>query len=120
MVILCAMCRFIHRSTGLQSVRSHSLFVPSPLQHATWQLGAPTLSMFYGLRLVASIVESQLLLGYTVITDAVQVGSLDWWGGGAVHGAAVAAGWWPGLHHGRLADGGNTPRHAMRSSLCCP
>ncbi|KAL4857549.1 hypothetical protein ACK3TF_002404 [Chlorella vulgaris] len=41
--------------------------------HATWQLGAPTLSMFYGLRLVASIVESQLLLGYTVITDAVQI-----------------------------------------------
>ena len=44
-----------------------------PLQHATWQLGAPTLSMFYGLRLVASIVLSELLLGYTVITSAVQV-----------------------------------------------
>ncbi|EFN60112.1 expressed protein [Chlorella variabilis] len=41
--------------------------------HATWQLGAPTLSMFYGLRLVASIVLSELLLGYTVITSAVQI-----------------------------------------------
>lgn len=42
-------------------------------QHATWQLGAPTISMFYGLRLVASILLSKALLGATLITDAVQV-----------------------------------------------
>jgi hypothetical protein len=76
----CALCAASSIAQRDFTQYDRTLFVPSPLQHATWQLGAPTLSMFYGLRLVASIVESQLLLGYTVITDAVQVGSLDWWG----------------------------------------
>ena len=43
------------------------------IQHATWQLGAPTVSMFYGLRLVASILESKLILSTTVITSGVQI-----------------------------------------------
>ena len=43
------------------------------IQHATWRLGAPTVSMFYGLRLVAAIVESKIVLGVTVITTGLQV-----------------------------------------------
>ncbi|PRW61466.1 hypothetical protein C2E21_0666 [Chlorella sorokiniana] len=43
------------------------------LQHTTWQLGAPMVSLFYGLRLVASIIESKIVLSYTVITTGVQI-----------------------------------------------
>lgn len=47
--------------------------LPHPLlQHTTWQLGAPMVSLFYGLRLVASIIESKIVLSYTVITTGVQ------------------------------------------------
>lgn len=42
------------------------------IQYATWVLGAPTVSMFYGLRLVAAIVESKIILGATVIKEPVQ------------------------------------------------
>lgn len=42
------------------------------IQYATWVLGAPTVSMFYGLRLVAAIVESKIILGATVIREPVQ------------------------------------------------
>jgi hypothetical protein len=55
---------------------AHPLTPPAPiplLQYATWQLGAPTLSMLYGLRLIASIIESKILLQYTIITKAIQV-----------------------------------------------
>jgi hypothetical protein len=37
------------------------------------QLDAPTVSMFYGLRHVASILESKLILSTTVITSGVQI-----------------------------------------------
>ncbi|KAI7838425.1 hypothetical protein COHA_007797 [Chlorella ohadii] len=43
------------------------------LQHTTWQLGAPMVSLFYGLRLVASIIESKIILSYTVISTGVQI-----------------------------------------------
>ncbi|KAL4438959.1 hypothetical protein ABPG77_006896 [Micractinium sp. CCAP 211/92] len=43
------------------------------LQHTTWQLGAPLVSMLYGLRLVASILLSKAILSYTVIDSAVQI-----------------------------------------------
>jgi drug/metabolite transporter (DMT)-like permease len=43
------------------------------IQYSTWVLGAPTVSMFYGLRLVAAIVESNLILGTTVIKEPVQI-----------------------------------------------
>ncbi|KAL4452756.1 hypothetical protein ABPG75_008418 [Micractinium tetrahymenae] len=43
------------------------------LQHTTWQLGAPLVSMLYGLRLVASILLSKAILSYTVIETAVQI-----------------------------------------------
>ena len=45
----------------------------SAIQHATWQLDAPTVSMFYGLRHVASILESKLILSTTVITSGLQI-----------------------------------------------
>ena len=43
------------------------------IQHSTWQLGAPTVSMFYGLRLVASILFSKFILSTTVVTSGVQI-----------------------------------------------
>lgn len=52
--------------------RATPLFARLHLQHTTWQLGAPMVSLFYGLRLVASIVESKIILSYTVITTGVQ------------------------------------------------
>lgn len=45
----------------------------STLQHATWQLGAPTVSIFFGLRLVFSVLQSKLLLHATIITQPVQI-----------------------------------------------
>lgn len=49
------------------------LHVPAPpLQHATWQLGAPSVSLFFGVRLVAAVAAQQLLLSSTVITSGVQ------------------------------------------------
>lgn len=47
-----------------------------PPQNATWQLGAPTVSMVYGLRLIAAIVEQRLILGATVITSGLQIGGV--------------------------------------------
>ncbi|KAI7839517.1 hypothetical protein COHA_006784 [Chlorella ohadii] len=41
------------------------------IQYSTWVLGAPTVSMFYGLRLVAAIVESKIILGATVIKEPI-------------------------------------------------
>ena len=43
------------------------------LQYTTWALGAPIVSMLYGLRLVASILFSMAILNYTVIRTPVQV-----------------------------------------------
>ncbi|EFN51960.1 hypothetical protein CHLNCDRAFT_139635 [Chlorella variabilis] len=58
------------------------------IQHSTWQLGAPTVSMFYGLRLISSIIESQLLLDYTIIKTGVQIA------GSAITVAAVTVYMW--------------------------
>lgn len=52
--------------------------LPARLQHTTWQLGAPLVSMLYGLRLVASILLSKAILSYTVIDTGLQVGSGRW------------------------------------------
>lgn len=53
------------------------LHVPAPpLQHATWQLGAPSVSLFFGVRLVAAVAAQQLLLSSTVITSGVQIGGV--------------------------------------------
>ena len=72
----------------------------SLLQHSTWQLGAPTVSMFYGLRLISSIIESQLLLDYTIIKTGVQVSRNGYAGQQpaqrppeGMHRAAAQAGW---------------------------
>ncbi|KAI7835570.1 hypothetical protein COHA_010531 [Chlorella ohadii] len=43
------------------------------MQHAIWQLGAPTVAMFVGLRLVCAVVLSKIVLGATTIKTAVQV-----------------------------------------------
>ncbi|PSC74038.1 hypothetical protein C2E20_2672 [Micractinium conductrix] len=43
------------------------------LQYTTWALGAPIVSMLYGLRLVASILFSMAILNYTVIRTPVQI-----------------------------------------------
>lgn len=45
-------------------------------QHAIWQLGAPTVAMFVGLRLVCAVVLSKAVLGVTTIQTAVQVRGL--------------------------------------------
>lgn len=53
---------------------SPTCFLKQPRkQHTTWRLGAPLVSMLYGLRLVASILLSKLAMGYTVIRTGVQV-----------------------------------------------
>lgn len=44
-----------------------------PLQNATWQLGAPLTSLLYGFRLVAAIVEQQLILGTVVVSSGLQI-----------------------------------------------
>lgn len=41
--------------------------VPCPPQNATWALGAPLVSMLYGLRLVFAILEQKAVLGTTVM-----------------------------------------------------
>lgn len=45
------------------------------LQYATWHLGAPTVSMFYGLRLVFTLLMSRAIMGANIITRPVQVGA---------------------------------------------
>lgn len=46
---------------------------PARLQVCVWKLGAPTASMFFGLRLVFSVVLSTPILGSTIIKTGVQV-----------------------------------------------
>lgn len=70
-----------------------STHAPAPavvMQHTTWQLGAPMVSLFYGLRLVASIIESKIILSYTVISTGVQASAGSWHAFGT--GAARAYG----------------------------
>lgn len=43
------------------------------MQYACWMVGAPTVAMFVGLRLVLAIALSKLVLGVTIIETAVQV-----------------------------------------------
>ncbi|KAL4425701.1 hypothetical protein ABPG75_009717 [Micractinium tetrahymenae] len=57
------------------------------LMNATWVLGAPTIAMFYGLRLVASIVETKFILQTTIISSAVQAAA----GGSCQRQAVMAA-----------------------------
>lgn len=47
---------------------------PLPAQNATWRLGAPTVSLFFGARLVAAVAEQWLLLQHSIIQSGVQVG----------------------------------------------
>lgn len=82
---------------------------PRP-QLCVWRLGAPTASMFFGLRLVFSVVLSTPILGSTIIQTGVQVcvcvcvGRLGWAAAlrfGALwlqrlSGAALVAGCWAG------------------------
>lgn len=53
------------------------------------------MSMFYGLRLVAAIVESKIVLGATVIKEPVQVGVQ----------LLAAQGWNPQLMRSRVGRG---------------
>jgi len=43
------------------------------LQESTWRLGGTTVSMFFGLRLIGSVVGSQVVLGTTIVQTGVQV-----------------------------------------------
>jgi hypothetical protein len=47
---------------------------PAGLQHATWKLSAPIVSLFYGLRLVFTVIQSKVILGTTIIQTPLQVG----------------------------------------------
>lgn len=69
--------------------------IPSPRltpQLCVWRLGAPTASMFFGLRLVFSVVLSTPILGSTIIQTGVQIAGV------AITAAAVTAyafsQWW--------------------------
>lgn len=54
-------------------------------QHAVWQLGAPTVSLMAGLRLVSAILLSRLILGTSAVQTGVQVG----WAGLHLNGGMV-------------------------------
>lgn len=53
-----------------------------------WQLGAPTVSLMAGLRLVSAIVLSRLILGTSAVQTGVQVGG---WGAKPEHGLTARA-----------------------------
>ena len=57
---------------------------PRLVKVCVWKLGAPTAAMFFGLRLVFSVVLSTPILGTTVIQTGVQVRGLG--GSGAEAG----------------------------------
>jgi len=60
------------RALAARSLTTDCLCTAPCCVRSTWVLGAPTVSMFYGLRLVAAIVESKIILGATVIKEPVQ------------------------------------------------
>lgn len=49
------------------------------LQWATWKLGGNLVALFFGLRLITSVVGSKIILGQTVVQTGVQVGGLIEW-----------------------------------------
>ena len=59
------------------------------IQWATWTLGAATVSLLFGLRLVLSVAFSKAVLGATTITTGVQVGGA---GEGVCRGGAARGG----------------------------
>ncbi|KAI7846420.1 hypothetical protein COHA_000130 [Chlorella ohadii] len=58
------------------------------LQHAVWQLGAPTVSLMAGQRLVSAIVLSRLILGTSAVQTGLQIAGI------AVTIASVTAFMW--------------------------
>lgn len=78
------------------------------IQHSTWRLGAPTVSMFYGLRLVAAIVESKLILGTTIIKTGLQASGCSSWRRG-----------WAGTRRRPRLEAAGSPRRCGRRP-CCP
>lgn len=64
-------CQVVCKAIPSLSPNPHS----SPHADSIWQLGAPTVAMFVGLRLVCAVVLSKIVLGATTIKTAVQVGS---------------------------------------------
>ena len=86
--------------------------LPHPPQHTTWKLGAPLVSMLYGLRLVASIGEQRAALGYTVIQSGVQIAGATL----AVASVTVYAGWQYWRSRRAAAAGASAASLASRSS----
>ena len=74
------------------------------IQWATWTLGAATVSLLFGLRLVLSVAFSKAVLGATTITTGVQVGGA---GEGVCRGGAARGGAGPG-EGGQVFVGGSS------------
>ncbi len=64
------------------------------VQWATAKLGGNTVAIFMGLRLIASILASKLILGATIVKTGMQVGWAELW-----HDARVD------VHQARLGTG---------------
>ncbi|KAI3429327.1 hypothetical protein D9Q98_005422 [Chlorella vulgaris] len=62
------------------------------MQVCVWKLGAPTASMFFGLRLVFSVVLSTPILGSTIIKTGVQIAGVVITASGVT--AYAASQWW--------------------------
>eukprot|EP00887_Chlorella_sp_A99_P005266 scaffold1.g5266.t1 len=73
------------------------------IQYSTWALSAPTVSMFFGMRLVFTIAMGKAILGTTVIQTGPQIAGV------VVTVATVTAymgfGWWQ-YHKGQQAKAG--------------
>lgn len=51
----------------------HTKILSPLVQHCVWKLGASTVSLFFGLRLVFTVALTEPILGATIIKTGVQV-----------------------------------------------